>query len=171
MAEHCQELEQQRNNAAGHVKQLESLILTKSPAAPAGAEQAAAPNLQIESATQSAVSGAQLCSADKAQALICEIRAARLIGSEVPAHLVAGTESLRGMCARALEKLSKDIYNSRSHFISEILQNCDDNKYQADAVASLTIHVVRAPRVPTQVFLTLLVSRWVSGGRFGDAVK
>ncbi|KAH9928323.1 uncharacterized protein B0H18DRAFT_1000817 [Fomitopsis serialis] len=38
--------------------------------------------------------------------------------------------SLRGKLERACERLSKDLYNSQSHFILEFVQNADDNHYK-----------------------------------------
>eukprot|EP00929_Paragymnodinium_shiwhaense_P071745 TRINITY_DN36441_c0_g2_i2.p1 TRINITY_DN36441_c0_g2~~TRINITY_DN36441_c0_g2_i2.p1 ORF type:complete len:2454 (-),score=489.74 TRINITY_DN36441_c0_g2_i2:43-7074(-) len=38
-----------------------------------------------------------------------------------------------GMMGRALDKLSKDLYDRAFHFIFELVQNCDDNHYSTDA--------------------------------------
>ncbi len=51
----------------------------------------------------------------------------------------SGLQRLQDMCGRALEKFSKDLYASESHFICEILQNCDDNSYADTVVPTLTI--------------------------------
>ena len=61
--------------------------------------------------------------------VIEDIRKGKLLDVEMPAELKDSVESLRQMCGRGLEKLSKDLYNHESHFFNELLQNCDDNAY------------------------------------------
>jgi hypothetical protein len=49
--------------------------------------------------------------------------------------------SLRQMCGRALEKLSKDLYADEGHFFNELLQNSDDNKYADGTIPTLKLLV------------------------------
>ena len=48
------------------------------------------------------------------------------------------------MLGRASQKLSKDLYTSKAHFFSELLQNADDNTYACDASPTLSIDVREA---------------------------
>lgn len=67
------------------------------------------------------------------QQVIADIRQEKMLDQDVPADMATAVASLRGMCGRALEKLSKDLYAHEGHFFHELLQNCDDNSY-ADSV-------------------------------------
>ncbi|KAH9838232.1 uncharacterized protein C8Q71DRAFT_906078 [Rhodofomes roseus] len=58
-------------------------------------------------------------------------------GSNVDAVVVA----LRGKLERACERLSKDLYNSQSHFILEFVQNADDNHYDSNVVPTLNLRM------------------------------
>lgn len=48
---------------------------------------------------------------------------------------------------RTLETLAKDIYTSNSHFLLELIQNADDNRYREGVVPMLEVFV---PVYPTE---------------------
>jgi hypothetical protein len=50
------------------------------------------------------------------------------------------------MLQNSLNKLSEDLYSSDVHFVSELVQNADDNKYEADAEATPTLNMVLYPK-------------------------
>ena len=73
------------------------------------------------------------------RAVVERLRMEKLVGgSSDPA-----VKSLQATLGRALEKLSRDLYSSSSHFFSELVQNCDDNDYP-DGV-NPTLRVVHTP--------------------------
>ncbi|KAI0058520.1 hypothetical protein BV25DRAFT_1919220 [Artomyces pyxidatus] len=49
--------------------------------------------------------------------------------------------ALRGKLERALERLSSDLYNKKTHFLLEFIQNADDNDYSSNVAPSLELHV------------------------------
>lgn len=48
---------------------------------------------------------------------------------------------LRGKLERALERLSSDLYNKKTHFLLEFIQNADDNTYADDVIPSLNLQI------------------------------
>ena len=66
---------------------------------------------------------------------------ARSVIDDIRKNNQDGSEHLLGMCGRALEKLSKDIYTHESHFFSELLQNCDDNRYDPGVVPLVSLRI------------------------------
>ncbi|KAH9928331.1 uncharacterized protein B0H18DRAFT_1118012 [Fomitopsis serialis] len=48
---------------------------------------------------------------------------------------------LRGKLERACERLSRDLYNTKTHFLLEFIQNADDNEYDPHVVPSLHLHL------------------------------
>jgi hypothetical protein len=55
-----------------------------------------------------------------------------------PSPAVSG---LRGKLERALERLSSDLYNKKTHFLLEFIQNADDNAYADDVTPSLNLRI------------------------------
>ena len=55
-----------------------------------------------------------------------------------PSPAVSG---LRGKLERALERLSSDLYNKKTHFLLEFIQNADDNTYADDVIPSLKLTI------------------------------
>jgi hypothetical protein len=55
-----------------------------------------------------------------------------------PSSAVIG---LRGKLERALERLSSDLYNKKTHFLLEFIQNADDNTYADDVTPSLKLRI------------------------------
>ncbi|KAF8267008.1 hypothetical protein EI94DRAFT_1731509 [Lactarius quietus] len=55
-----------------------------------------------------------------------------------PSPAVSG---LRGKLERALERLSSDLYNKKTHFLLEFIQNADDNTYADDVTPSLNLRI------------------------------
>jgi hypothetical protein len=45
--------------------------------------------------------------------------------------------NLQGMIERSLEKLSNDLYSEQGHFVLELIQNADDNRYASGRVPTL----------------------------------
>ena len=64
-----------------------------------------------------------------------------MLDAEATDEASSALAELRSMCGRALEKLSKDIYAHETHFFSELIQNCDDNKYTEGTVPTLSLLV------------------------------
>ena len=93
------------------------------------------------------INAAQGC--DK-RAVIAEIRAERMMDVDVPSTVLPGMDSLRAMCGRALDKLSRDLYESRSHFLFEMLQNSDDNRLQLWTGMMCTLHYTTLVQVRRQ---------------------
>ncbi|KZT00826.1 uncharacterized protein LAESUDRAFT_764281 [Laetiporus sulphureus 93-53] len=48
---------------------------------------------------------------------------------------------LRGKLERACERLSKDLYNTKTHFLLEFIQNADDNAYGPGSVPTLQLQL------------------------------
>ena len=117
-----------RSEAAMQAKAKAAAAAARSPKAPAQTK-----------GQPAAVSAAGL--QQSALSVIDDIRREKFVDCEVPASMAAAVESIRNMCGRALEKLSKDIYNYRGHFFSELLQNCDDNEYPAGVTPMLFLQV------------------------------
>jgi hypothetical protein len=55
-----------------------------------------------------------------------------------PSLAVSG---LRGKLERALERLSSDLYNKKTHFLLEFIQNADDNTYADSVTPSLNLRI------------------------------
>lgn len=53
-------------------------------------------------------------------------------------------EMMRGICGRALDKLSRDLYAHESHFFHELLQNSDDNAYSDAVTPALFLRVSKS---------------------------
>jgi hypothetical protein len=92
------------------------------------------------------VHGGQVAKVDAeltAEQLVHSIRRSRLLSPDAVAEADRGAvEALQSTLGRALEKLAKDLYSSSSQFVSEIIQNADDNKYDRSARAPPTLTVV-----------------------------
>ncbi|KAK3280311.1 hypothetical protein CYMTET_11841 [Cymbomonas tetramitiformis] len=67
------------------------------------------------------------------------IRAEKLTDIDVPDNLVSGVNSLRAMLGRALHRLSRGLYASRSRFVAEIIQNADDCEYPPGAEPTILL--------------------------------
>lgn len=76
------------------------------------------------------------------QRVINEIRANYKIGDPDAVFLQSELN-------RALDLLSKDLYSKKSHFILELVQNADDNKYHVDVKPRLEISVTESCLVLT----------------------
>ncbi|EPT01725.1 hypothetical protein FOMPIDRAFT_110960 [Fomitopsis schrenkii] len=46
---------------------------------------------------------------------------------------------LRGRLERACERLSRDLYNTKTHFLLEFIENADDNDYDAGTIPNLQL--------------------------------
>ena len=73
--------------------------------------------------------------------MIDSIRQEKLLDAEIPAEMAEAVSELREMCGRALEKLAKDLYANQGHFLNELIQNADDNKYELGTVPTLSLLV------------------------------
>eukprot|EP01052_Picozoa_sp_SAG31_P010182 SAG31_NODE_549_length_14219_cov_5.808188_2_plen_1616_part_00 len=62
----------------------------------------------------------------EAQTIIEQIRESKLVGTEIDSPAI---RDLQATVGRALEKLARDLYASSDHFLSELVQNADDNEY------------------------------------------
>ncbi|CAE8612650.1 unnamed protein product [Polarella glacialis] len=69
------------------------------------------------------------------QAVVEEIRKMRLLGTdpahELPQELRHCLAEMRTSLAAASDRLARDLYESKAHFLWELLQNADDNCYEA----------------------------------------
>ena len=72
-------------------------------------------------------------------------RIARKFGCGIDAGLDdAGREALaqlRGVTTRSIQRLAAELYGGNAHFLLEIVQNADDNRYRAGVVPELRIHI------------------------------
>ena len=72
---------------------------------------------------------------------------ARRFGCGIDAELdAAGQEALqqlRGVTMRSIQRLAAELYGGNAHFLLEIIQNADDNRYPARAVPQLCIRLPR----------------------------
>ncbi len=59
----------------------------------------------------------------------------------LPAHVQAGARSLQAKLNSALKLLSEDLYQTKTHFVLELIQNADDNTYPSGAIPHLTFHI------------------------------
>jgi hypothetical protein len=75
-----------------------------------------------------------------ASELIHTIRAGHGFDDDPSARHPAVPE-LRGKLERALERLSNDLYNKKTHFLLEVIQNADDNMYGASIVPTLRLRI------------------------------
>ena len=70
---------------------------------------------------------------------------ARRFGCGIDAELdEAGRTALaqlRGVTMRSIQRLAAELYGGNAHFLLELVQNADDNKYPADVVPQLGIEV------------------------------
>lgn len=77
-----------------------------------------------------------------AEALIRRIRQQRGLDidlASMPTVLVESTGAMQRSIGAAVERLSQDLYTSRSHFVLELIQNADDNTYAADVSPELQL--------------------------------
>lgn len=72
------------------------------------------------------------------------IRESYGIGIELNEQTMSVTKSLKGVIGRSLESLSNELYNKDMHFVLELIQNADDNTYEASTTQTIE---------PTLVFL------------------
>ncbi|KAH9037560.1 hypothetical protein EDB84DRAFT_1480937 [Lactarius hengduanensis] len=79
-------------------------------------------------------------SADAASDLIRIIREQHGFDDDQSTPLPAVRE-LRGKLERALERLSSDLYNKKTHFLLEFIQNADDNTYADGVTPSLNLRI------------------------------
>jgi len=63
------------------------------------------------------------------------------VGVELDSASRSVTESLKGVIGRSLESLSNELYNKDMHFVLELIQNADDNRYGEGVVATLVFVV------------------------------
>lgn len=61
------------------------------------------------------------------------------IDIELDSGSKAVTDSLKGVIGRSLESLSNELYNKEMHFVLELIQNADDNKYSENSVSAPTL--------------------------------
>ncbi len=69
------------------------------------------------------------------------IRRTFLVGDDVPEHLREGARNLQTQLNNALRLLSEDLYSKKSHFVLELVQNADDNRYESGVTPELTLVV------------------------------
>jgi hypothetical protein len=101
----------------------------------------AAANLLAHVRTASTPTAAAAASHDAAAGVIHSIRAGHgeFVGADsADAHVV---HQLRSRQSRAIQKLSAELYSDKTHFVLELIQNCDDNAYDDDAVPLLSIEL------------------------------
>src|SRR5690242_15295888 len=76
------------------------------------------------------------------KAIIERIRREKFrIGISIDEDTKAGYEAIKGDLNRALIQLSEDLYTKQIHFLLELIQNADDNKYNGIEPASLKFYV------------------------------
>ena len=77
---------------------------------------------------------------------VAAIRLEKMVGLAAPADpvLARAVEQLQATLGRALQKLANDLYASSQHFVHELVQNADDNRYAAGASPSLALEVAEA---------------------------
>ncbi|KZT00825.1 uncharacterized protein LAESUDRAFT_687552 [Laetiporus sulphureus 93-53] len=51
--------------------------------------------------------------------------------------------TLRGKLERACDRLSRDLYNTKTHFLLEFIQNADDNNYDSGVIPTLQLQLER----------------------------
>ena len=61
--------------------------------------------------------------------------------SRVYAKYSAAVSARRGVTMRSIQRLAAELYGGNAHFLLEIVQNADDNKYPDGAVPMLNIDV------------------------------
>lgn len=67
-------------------------------------------------------SAATTVSGSSVDDILAQIRRDKLVDVTLPEELQSAVVCMQGMCGRALEKLSRDLYNDSSHFFEELLQ-------------------------------------------------
>ncbi|CAF0729244.1 unnamed protein product, partial [Didymodactylos carnosus] len=69
-------------------------------------------------------------SMEKCHSLIERIRREKFgIGIELSSEGQQLTDALKALVGRSLDRLSKELYNTDMHFVLELIQNADDNRY------------------------------------------
>ncbi|CAJ1407001.1 unnamed protein product [Effrenium voratum] len=59
----------------------------------------------------------------------------------VPAKVRQSALALQRSVGAAVERLAVDLYASRGHFLLELIQNADDNRYRADVEPQISMHL------------------------------
>lgn len=74
--------------------------------------------------------------------VIEKIRADKFwIGRQIPKELQEGSEFQRRNTTNACKRLSEELYDKESHFVLELIQNADDNKYPDGTQPSLSFKI------------------------------
>eukprot|EP00931_Biecheleriopsis_adriatica_P026471 TRINITY_DN16118_c0_g2_i1.p1 TRINITY_DN16118_c0_g2~~TRINITY_DN16118_c0_g2_i1.p1 ORF type:complete len:2005 (-),score=466.60 TRINITY_DN16118_c0_g2_i1:46-6060(-) len=79
--------------------------------------------------------------------LLCSIRQQRGLDvdySSVPPAVAESAAALQRSIGAAVERLAVDLYASRGHFLLELIQNADDNRYREGEAAKLSLSLGRA---------------------------
>lgn len=64
-----------------------------------------------------------------------------LLDIEVTADINKGLENIRAEKARTNQIIAEDIYSKQTHFVLELVQNADDNRYGSNVVPSLSFQI------------------------------
>lgn len=70
--------------------------------------------------------------------VINAIRRQFFIGMELSSEAEQAASNMRATLHRALEIVSKDLYSRETHFVFELVQNADDNRYAAGVTPEVT---------------------------------
>eukprot|EP00930_Biecheleria_cincta_P069091 TRINITY_DN56876_c0_g1_i1.p1 TRINITY_DN56876_c0_g1~~TRINITY_DN56876_c0_g1_i1.p1 ORF type:complete len:1766 (+),score=256.00 TRINITY_DN56876_c0_g1_i1:125-5422(+) len=120
---------QPAQDSGGALANSADLESTQHTAAQCGAPASASPCL-------TALPGAQCPERE----VVENIRQLRLLGadpSDLPKQLQQGVAELRASLMAAVDRLALDLYESKAHFLRELLQNADDNRYSEDVIPSV----------------------------------
>jgi hypothetical protein len=77
-----------------------------------------------------------------------EIRSSRMVGSDpamLPLELRPSVMEMRESLTACVDRLARDLYESEAHFVQELVQNADDNKYDPDVIPTLRLVLHRSP--------------------------
>ncbi|CAE8595377.1 unnamed protein product [Polarella glacialis] len=95
--------------------------------------------------TEDAVGLVESSSSSSPEAVIRGIRRKRLLGTnlaEVPEELRQGIVEMRASLSAAVDRLALDLYESEAHFLQELLQNADDNRYAEEEAPAVHFTLV-----------------------------
>jgi len=81
---------------------------------------------------------------EEARRIIADIRKSKLVDVVVPEHLAGAIEQMRATVGRAVDRLALDLYSTSCHFLDEIIQNCDDNRYELEEGGRPALDIVVA---------------------------
>eukprot|EP00906_Rhabdomonas_costata_P015103 RCo021685 len=84
--------------------------------------------------------------ADSAKAVVKNIRASWGIEVEVDAKVQQILQKYRASLSESLRLLSEELYSTSTHFLLELLQNADDNSYEAEVTPTFELRLdLQAP--------------------------